>query len=174
VSGLSTTLGPTTIIGRLIVRARTALHDLGARHAVRQELLGRNRTGVLDTVSADLNPSSGELEPPIDHVAADRTASGELEVRILMFGMICQITTERQTMLRLRQDATVRDVIRALGDRYGAPFLGQVMRTASCKASHSAIAVDGYVVRDLDQPLAPAGTATATVEIILLPGPEGG
>ncbi len=105
--------------------------------------------------------------------AADRAALGGLELRIFMFGMICQTTTERQTTLRLPQNATVRDVIDALGDRYGAAFLGQVMRTTRCKASHSAITVDGYVVRDLDQMVAPART-TAVIEIILLTGPEGG
>jgi hypothetical protein len=110
---------------------------------------------------------------PIDNAAAGRAVPGELDVRILMFGMICQVTGERQTTLRLPQDATVRDVVSALGERYGDAFLGLVMRTASRKASHSAIAVDGHIVRDLDQPLAPAGTAV-TVEIILLPGLEGG
>lgn len=110
---------------------------------------------------------------PIDNAAAGRDVRGELDVRILMFGMICQVTGERQTTLRLPQDTCVRDVVSALGDRYGAAFLGLVMRTASRKASHSAIAVDGHIVRDLDQPLAPTGT-TATVEIILLPGLEGG
>jgi hypothetical protein len=109
---------------------------------------------------------------PIDNAAAPWAVPGELDVRILMFGMICQVTAERQTTLRLPQDATVRDVVSALGDRYGAAFLGLVMRTASRKASHSAIAVDGHIVRDLDQPVAPAGTA-ATVEIILLTGHEG-
>ena len=109
---------------------------------------------------------------PIDNTAAGWTVRGELDVRIFMFGIICQVTGERQTTLRLRQDATVRDVVSALGDRYGAAFLGLVMRTASRKASHSAIAVDGYIVQDLDQPVAPARTA-ATVEIILLTGHEG-
>jgi molybdopterin converting factor small subunit len=110
---------------------------------------------------------------PIDASAAGLPGTGYLDVRILMFGMICQATGERQTTLRLPQSATVRDVVSALGDRYGESFLSMVMRTASRKASHSAVAVNGYVVQDLDQAVALDAT-TATVEIILLAGHEGG
>lgn len=96
-----------------------------------------------------------------------------IEVRVLMFGLICQATRERQVNLTVEADATVGDVIDALGARYGAAFTDQVMRTAGTKASYSMVAVDDRTVRDLSMPLAP-GRATATVEIILLTGHEGG
>lgn len=90
-----------------------------------------------------------------------------------MFGMICQTTGESQTLLRLPGQATVGDVIVALGEHYGTEFLNLVMRTSASKASHTQISVDGLLVRDLSTPLA-AGKNTATVEIILLSGHEGG
>jgi hypothetical protein len=118
--------------------------------------------------------TSETLPPALPGLAAPPAADApEIEVRIFMFGMICQSTTERQTVLRLPRQATVGDVINTLGARYGAAFLGQVMRAAGRKASHSAIALDGHMVRDLETPVVGQGT-TATVEIILLPGHEGG
>ena len=90
-----------------------------------------------------------------------------------MFGLICQATGEHQTNLKMEAGATVGDVIDALGARYGAPFTNQVMRAAGRKASHSMVAVDDCLVRDLSQPL-PTGKTNTTVEIILLAGHEGG
>ena len=90
-----------------------------------------------------------------------------------MFGMICQTTLERQTTLWLPVDATVGDVIRELGVRYGESFLNQVMRTSGARASHTQVSVDGCLIRDLSEPVA-AGKDLAVVEIILLSGHEGG
>lgn len=101
------------------------------------------------------------------------TTADEIEVQVLMFGMVCQSTGEKQTVLRLPRAARVADVLAALGERYGAAFVSQVMRTAAAKASHSVISVDGRVVRDMNAALAP-GKDSATVEIILLSGHEGG
>lgn len=99
--------------------------------------------------------------------------SSGIEVRVLMYGLIFQVTREQQVNLTVEAGATVGDVIDALGARYGAAFIDQVMRTAGRKASHSIVAVDNRIVHDLSMPLAP-GRATATVEIILLIGHEGG
>jgi hypothetical protein len=96
-----------------------------------------------------------------------------IEVEVLMFGMICQTTGEAKTSLQLPCNATVGDAIAALGERYGAEFINQVMRTAAAKASHTQISVGGCLVRDLVTPLA-SGKGATTVEIILLSGHEGG
>lgn len=63
-----------------------------------------------------------------------------------MFGMICQTTGEAKTSLQLPCNATVGDAIAALGERYGAEFINQVMRTAAAKASHTQISVGGCLM----------------------------
>ncbi len=105
--------------------------------------------------------------------AAMPPEAGDVEVRVYMFGMICQTSRARQTTLHLPRNATVGDILNLLGARYGEAFLAQVMRAAGRMASYSSIAVDGYLVRDLARPVAAEG-ARATVEIIMLTGYEGG
>ncbi len=113
-----------------------------------------------------LKPSSWpENEPQ----GVERTS---VAVRVWFFGLVATMTGERDVGLELPSGATVRDVLAALGRRYGETFLGNLMRTKNEKASCCRVSLNGRVVKDLDAPVAAEGAAT--VEIILLSAPEGG
>lgn len=105
--------------------------------------------------------------------AAVAAPLAQIEVQVLMFGMICQTTGENKTTLRLPRDATVSDALAALGVIYGAQFLHLVMRTAAAKASHTQVSLNGQLVRDMSARVA-VSADSATIELILLSGHEGG
>lgn len=64
VTDISTTPA-SSAFGRLLVRARGAWRDLVARHALRQELLECDRSGVLDSILESIQVNRSELEPMI-------------------------------------------------------------------------------------------------------------
>jgi hypothetical protein len=82
VSDLSTIQGSTNVFGRLFARARSALRDLAARHALRQELLECDRSGVLDGVLAEVQMSRGDLEPMIGDYPLSRRLFGAMAARL--------------------------------------------------------------------------------------------
>jgi hypothetical protein len=98
--------------------------------------------------------------------------SPAVDVRVWFFGLISIMTGEREVNLELPSGSTARDVLAALGRRYGETFSGNLMRTKDAKASCCRISVDGRLVRDVDAPL--TSGRSASVEIILLAAPEGG
>lgn len=51
------------VLGRIWSRARGALRDMAARHALRQELLECDRSGVLDSILDSIQVDRAELEP---------------------------------------------------------------------------------------------------------------
>jgi nucleotide-binding universal stress UspA family protein len=51
----------TGLVGKLVEKAKSAIRDMGARHALRQELLECDRLGVLDDLLTDLNLNRHEL-----------------------------------------------------------------------------------------------------------------
>ncbi len=67
---------------RLVSRARTGLRDLAARHALRQELLECDRSGVLDSVLADLQIDRGQLEPMIGNYPLSSRLFGGMAARL--------------------------------------------------------------------------------------------
>jgi hypothetical protein len=71
-----------TAVGRWFRRARGVLSDLAARHVLRQELLECDRSGVLDSVLADLQMSRGELEPMVENYPLSRRLFGAMAVRL--------------------------------------------------------------------------------------------
>lgn len=71
-----------TALGRWFNRARGALRDLAARHALRQELLECDRGGVLDSLLADLQINRGELEPMIENYPLSRQLFGAMAARL--------------------------------------------------------------------------------------------
>lgn len=72
----------TGLFGRLVDRAKAAMHDIAARHALRQELLECDRTGVLDDVLADLNLSRSELKPLISNYPLSGRLFGAMAARL--------------------------------------------------------------------------------------------
>lgn len=79
-SDVCTTSG--SIFGRLMSRARSGLRDLAARHALRQELLECDRSGVLDSVLADLQIDRGELDPVISNYPLSGRLFGGMAARL--------------------------------------------------------------------------------------------
>jgi hypothetical protein len=71
-----------TSLGRWLNCARGVLRDLAARHALRQELLECDRSGVLDSVLADLQMGRGELEPMIGNYPLSRRLFGAMAARL--------------------------------------------------------------------------------------------
>ena len=71
-----------SVFGRLLARARGALRDLAARHALRQELLECERSGVLDSVLTDLQMRRDELEPMIENYPLSRRLFGAVAARL--------------------------------------------------------------------------------------------
>ena len=69
-------------VGRLLTRARKGLRDLAERHALRQELLECDRSGVLDRVLADLQMQRGELEMMIENYPLSRRLFGAMAARL--------------------------------------------------------------------------------------------
>ncbi len=71
-----------SVLGRLLSRARGALRDMAARHALRQELLECDRSGVLDSILADLQMDRGELEPMIENYPLSSRLFGRMAARL--------------------------------------------------------------------------------------------
>lgn len=72
----------TGVFGRLVDRAATAIRDIGARHALRQELLECDRKGVLNDVLADINLSRSELKPLISNYPLSNRLLGAMAARL--------------------------------------------------------------------------------------------
>jgi len=72
----------TSPFSRMIDRMRATVRDLGARHALRQELLEADRSGVLDDVLADLNMSRGELDPLVHNYPLSTRLFGAMAARL--------------------------------------------------------------------------------------------
>ena len=70
------------VLNRLFSRARGALRDLAERHALRQELLECDRSGVLDSVLADLQIDRGQLEPMIGNYPLSGRLFGGMAARL--------------------------------------------------------------------------------------------
>lgn len=70
------------VLGRWFNRARSTLRDMAARHALRQELLECDRSGVLDSVLADLQMDRGELEPMIENYPLSARLFGAMAARL--------------------------------------------------------------------------------------------
>ncbi len=120
--------------------------------------------------------SVGRLELEGSSVGEDLGVKGEakhdISVRVWFFGMIRQLTGERDVALTVPCGSTVADVLTALIGRFGSEFRDQIMRVVG-KKSCCRVSLDGYLVKDLATPVG-AGTGAATVEIIVLSAQEGG
>jgi molybdopterin converting factor small subunit len=119
-----------------------------------------------------VTPRSIDETPRPPKAPAANPNEAELEVQVLMFGMVSAMTGERQVTLRLPAGAVVSDVIAALAERYKAALFEDVMSAAQKKTSHCRISVNGRLAWDLMAPLGTEGGNT-TVEIILLSAYEG-
>lgn len=71
-----------TVLRRLFNRARGAVRDVAARHALRQELLDCDRTGTLDSILSDLQMSRGEIEPLIENYPLSTRLFGAMAKRL--------------------------------------------------------------------------------------------
>lgn len=70
------------VVDQLRTWVHRALRDLAVRHALRQELLECERSGVLDSVLTDLQMTRGELEPMIENYPLSRRLFGAMAVRL--------------------------------------------------------------------------------------------
>jgi hypothetical protein len=110
--------------------------------------------------------------------AAPARAPEELmEVQVRFYGIRVEPIDEHQTELQLRQGASIREVLHALGDRYGEKVRsrlfsadGAYLRDMLC------VAVNGYIVGDaeLDAPLPAQGQGKQRVELTLIYAIAGG
>ncbi len=108
--------------------------------------------------------------PPIDP-SIGPGGTQTIAAHVWLFGWIGRMVGERETFLQLPAGAKLRDVLAALGRRYGETMLDELMRTRKEKSSACRISLNGRLVHDLDTPL---GSGAATVEIIVLSAYEGG
>lgn len=80
-NNVSTNRNPTAL-GRLFDRARGAMRDMAARHALRQELLDCDRVGTLDSILADLQMNRSEIEPLIENYPLSTRLFGAMATRL--------------------------------------------------------------------------------------------
>lgn len=76
------TSSSSNFFGRLFTHARCILRDMAARHALRQELLECDRSGVLNSVLADLQMERGEIEPMIGNYPLSRRLLDAMAARL--------------------------------------------------------------------------------------------
>jgi hypothetical protein len=66
----------------LVNKFRSTLQNIGARYALRQELLECERVGMLDAMLADLNMSRGELDPLVRNHPLSTRLFGAMATRL--------------------------------------------------------------------------------------------
>lgn len=129
--------------------------------------------------SAALWYSAGRRSADADAMPAGSPARAagderrEISVEIWLFGLLSAMTTERPIKLSLSAGSTTEDVLATLGERFGSEYLEQVKDGRGGLLPHCRIFVNDAAIEDVTAPLAHDGR-TATVEMILLKGFQGG
>jgi hypothetical protein len=70
------------VFSRVFASARSALRDMAARHALRQELLECDRNGVLDSILQNIQVSRSELEPMMRNYPLSRRLFAGMAARL--------------------------------------------------------------------------------------------
>ena len=95
-----------------------------------------------------------------------------MPVTVRLFGILKLLMRERLVELNLPEGATVGDVLRELGKRFGGDCLARIWRAPAQRGSGCALFVNGEPVDDIDTEVAASG-ATAEVAVTLFMAAEG-
>lgn len=118
--------------------------------------------------------AGGFWSQPADERPAAPAGAGQgtVEVRVWPFGILAAGDIQRPIALALREGFSLRSVVTALRERFGAQFLDGVVDAQDELSSHCRVFVDGRPVEDLSMPVATG--PQSNIEIILLVAAEGG
>ena len=120
--------------------------------------------------SAEVNMMPAQS--PVQTSAADDEMQ-EISVEVWLFGLLSIMSTERSIKLSLPAKSTIEDVLATLERRIGSECLEQVKDGRGDLLPHCRVIINDVAIEDVSAPIAPDGR-TATVEMILLKGFEGG
>ncbi|HBH02751.1 MAG: hypothetical protein A2W08_09025 [Candidatus Rokubacteria bacterium RBG_16_73_20] len=95
------------------------------------------------------------------------------EIRLKLMGPLARLAGERETRLCVDETATVRDLLTLLAARYGPEFAGAIFRAPGEVHTHLRAFLDEHDA-ELDDRVARAGGAAASVAVLVVPGFEGG
>lgn len=98
-------------------------------------------------------------------------ATGEISVRVRLFGALASVATKRTLHFVVAMPATVAAVVTALGERLGDAFLARVLDEAGAKQRYCRLFLAGVQIEDLQTPIDGGSVA---IDMILLVAIEGG
>lgn len=102
------------------------------------------------------------------------SASGSVEVRVRLFGMLVGPEVTNPVVLQFPAGCALRDVLEELGRRLGPGFMRTLVSGDGEWFNTCRLFIDGESVNDMATLISPRAAAAATIEIILLREIEGG